>query len=122
MLINHLPQTLKTARKAFRGFEAEASTMAMCSKCSMIYEPSDIPPRCTFKEFPTSEQCDTPLLTYRSKRVGDETISVPFPLLPVEVNNFCSLESTVAAETRHRVDLEEIPRAHGTIHQQTDDA
>jgi hypothetical protein len=86
--VNRLPQTLVTARKAFSGFEVKTRTMAMCPKCAVIYPPSEFRGRCTFKEFPDSKMCDAELMTYRSKRVGNETVSIPFPNLPVEVNDF----------------------------------
>lgn len=106
MIVQHIPQTLKTARKVFSGVETKTSTMAMCPKCCVIYPPSEYPPRCTAKEFPDSKMCDTNLLTYRSKRVRGETLSIPFPILPVEVNDFADWK----AHWLQRPGMEEILR------------
>ena len=106
-LVNVLPQTLKTARKWFSGIEATTVTMAMCPKCCVIYDPPEIPARCPFKLFSSSRECDEPLLESRSQRIGSDLVSIPFPILPVEVNDFAAWK----ARWLQRPGIEEILRA-----------
>lgn len=103
-LLDFFPQRIKTAQQVFKGLEATTSTFAMCPKCTMIYPPSSIPARCTWKAFKHSDRCDEPILTTRVSRKGGQIESAPFPVLPVEVQDFASWK----AQWLQRPGIEEI--------------
>lgn len=88
-LMRNFPHDLRSVRRAFN-VEAKTVTYAACPKCSCTYKPTmdgDVaiyPSHCSWKEFPTSKQCDEPLMD--SKVVKGE--SVRYPKQPFVVQDF----------------------------------
>ena len=88
-ILENFPHDLRSVRKAF-DVEAKTVTYAACPRCSCTYAPqmaSDVsiyPSHCTWKEFPTSQPCDEPLMD--AKIIDGE--SMRYPKRPFVVQDF----------------------------------
>lgn len=88
-ILENFPHDLCSVRQAFN-VEVKVVTYATCPQCSCTYasqmdgDVSIYPSHCTWKEFPTSQLCDEPLMD--SKIIDGE--SIQYPKRPFIVQDF----------------------------------